>query len=44
MWLAFALAGFSAAGASLPQQVYVWQRAWTEPVRRAVVERGAAFA
>ena len=34
----------SIAAAGLPQEVYVWQRAWTEPVRRAVVERSAAFA
>jgi hypothetical protein len=37
-------AGGSLAAAGLPQEVYVWPRAWTEPVRRAVVEHGEAFA
>src|SRR5579872_5456130 len=37
--------GFSdvLGAATLPQEVYVWQRAWTEPVRRAVVEHGEVF-
>lgn len=29
--------------AALPQEIYVWQRAWTEPVRQAVAEHGEAF-
>src|SRR5437588_9924300 len=29
--------------AGLSQQVYVWQRAWTEPLRQAVTEHGGAF-
>jgi len=35
-------AAFSSA-AAMPHEVYVWQRAWTEPVRRAVMDHGAAF-
>ena len=27
----------------LPQSVYVWQRAWREPVRRAIEEEGTNF-
>jgi hypothetical protein len=47
-WVAFASLGEgpaprAAAGAPFGQQVYVWQRAWSEPVRSAVRERGAAF-
>ena len=37
------MASLSLKAAGLSQQVYVWQRAWTEPLRRAVVEHGAAF-
>jgi hypothetical protein len=37
------LAGLPLHAASLPQEVYVWQRAWTEPVRRAVADHGAVF-
>jgi hypothetical protein len=33
----------SASAAGLPHEVYVWQRTWTEPVKRAVIEHGAAF-
>jgi len=33
---------FSAAGA-LQQEAYVWQRAWTDPVRQAVREHAGAF-
>jgi len=33
----------AAAAAPLPQEVYVWQRAWTEPVRAAVREHGGNF-
>ncbi len=29
---------------NLPQEVYVWQRAWTKPVRQAVMEHGPSFA
>ena len=29
---------------TFPQEVYVWQRAWTEPVLQAVREHGADFA
>ena len=36
------VAAFSSA-AAMPHEVYVWQRAWTEPVRRAVMDHGAAF-
>jgi hypothetical protein len=32
-----------ATSAGLRQDVYVWQRAWTEPARQAVAEHGAAF-
>lgn len=28
----------------LPHEVYVWQRAWTEPVRNAITEHGTNFA
>ena len=37
--------GFSGVleAATLPQEVYVWQRAWTEPVRRAAVDHGGVF-
>jgi hypothetical protein len=28
---------------ALPQSVYVWQRAWREPVRRALEEKGTNF-
>jgi hypothetical protein len=38
------LAGLAQAAGALPQQVYLWQRAWTEPVRQALVQRGDAFA
>jgi len=31
------------AGGPLPQQVYVWQRAWTPPVCEAVAEHAANF-
>ena len=31
------------ADGRLPQQVYVWQRAWTTPVREAVAEHAASF-
>jgi hypothetical protein len=41
---ALLMARFSLASSVLPQEVYVWQRAWTEPVRRAVAERGEVFA
>jgi hypothetical protein len=36
--------GVSLGAAGLPQEVYVWQRAWTEPVRRSVIEHGGDFA
>jgi hypothetical protein len=35
--------GCATAPAALPQQVYVWQRAWTEPVREAVSETATNF-
>jgi hypothetical protein len=35
--------GVTLHGAGLHQQAYVWQRAWTEPVRQAVVAHGSAF-
>ncbi len=48
VWLSIVLgllpADLCARDAALSQEVYVWQRAWNEPVRRAVVERGEAFA
>jgi hypothetical protein len=40
----FLMAGFFAAGDGLPHAAYVWQRAWTMPVRHAVAERGQVFA
>jgi len=40
---ALMMASLSLRAADLPQQVYVWQRAWTEPVRQAVIAHGAAF-
>jgi hypothetical protein len=45
-WLvlfAFLMAGFSLEATDLPQEVYVWQRAWTKEVRRAVAEHAAVF-
>jgi Protein of unknown function (DUF3142) len=35
----------SAAGAAMPlsQEVYVWQRVWTPPLREAVVDHGGTF-
>lgn len=38
------IGGSTALAQGLPQEVYVWQRARTDSVRRAVVEHGAAFA
>src|SRR5258706_5827510 len=31
------------AAGPLPQQAYVWQRAWTEPVRRSVSDHATNF-
>jgi hypothetical protein len=42
-WLSTLLAASCLPAASLPQEVYVWQRGWTAPVQRAVVEHGGAF-
>jgi Protein of unknown function (DUF3142) len=41
--LALLTVSFSLAASGLPQEVYVWQRAWTEPVRRSVAEHGEVF-
>lgn len=35
---------FAAPASGLTHEVYVWQRAWTEPVREAIVDHGGAFA
>jgi len=53
LWIAFLLTGLPAAlGAApatpppivpLPQDVYLWQRAWTGPVRDAIAHHAAAF-
>ncbi len=42
--LVLLMAGVPVSDAALPQEVYVWQRAWSEPVRRAVAEHGEVFA
>lgn len=42
--LAFLAVQLSLHAGALPQQVYVWQRAWTDPVRRSVNEHGEMFA
>ena len=42
--MAVTMVGLSSAATRLPQEVYVWQRTWTEPVRRAVVGHGESFA
>jgi hypothetical protein len=34
----------SLQAAALPQEVYVWQRAWTEPVRQSLHQHGQDFA
>ena len=34
---------FAARGGVLPQEVYVWQRAWTPPVREAVLTHATNF-
>jgi hypothetical protein len=41
--LALVVANFAARGEPLPSEVYVWQRAWTPPVREAVAEHATNF-
>src|SRR5215471_4329181 len=35
---------FSLRASELPQETYVWQRAWTDPVRRALTQHAETFA
>ncbi len=44
LWFALLTTDLSLAAAGLPSEVYIWQRAWTETVRRAILEHSESFA